>query len=105
MPSSFELIYPTAKSSNPNLTITLRCNPDLTNKPADKGCAVVVWCTELYIAEARCQLSDFSSYRPLDHDPTPDQENIISQTIHNPITSVDFPPTASNLIVPQPRIA
>eukprot|EP00061_Rhincodon_typus_P001088 g13679.t1 len=51
------------------------------------------------------QLSDISSYRPLDHDPTPDHQTIISQTIHNFITSGDLPPTASNLIVPQPRTA
>eukprot|EP00061_Rhincodon_typus_P017462 g46165.t1 len=57
----------------------------------------------MVIAEARCQLSDASSYRPLDHDPTPDHQNIVSQTIHNLITSGYLPPTASNLMVPQPR--
>eukprot|EP00061_Rhincodon_typus_P002373 g17363.t1 len=51
-------------------------------------------------AEARQQLSDTSSYRPIDHDPTRDHQNIS----HNPITSGDLPPTASNL-VPQPRTA
>eukprot|EP00061_Rhincodon_typus_P003061 g19183.t1 len=50
---------------------SLRSNPNLTIKPTDKGGAVVVWRTDLYIEEARHQLSDTSSYRPLDHDPTP----------------------------------
>eukprot|EP00061_Rhincodon_typus_P006183 g26548.t1 len=61
-------------------------------KPADEGGAVVVWRTDLYIAEARRQLSDTSSYRPLDHDLTPDHQTIICQTIHNLITSGDLPP-------------
>eukprot|EP00061_Rhincodon_typus_P014224 g41124.t1 len=52
----------------------------------------------LCIVEARCQLSDTTSYRLLDYDPTPDHQNIISQAIHNHITSGDLPPTASNLI-------
>eukprot|EP00061_Rhincodon_typus_P007009 g28252.t1 len=47
----------------------------------------MVWRTDLYIAKARRQLSDASSYHPLDHDPTPDHQNIIFQTIHNLITS------------------
>eukprot|EP00061_Rhincodon_typus_P013551 g39989.t1 len=54
---------------------------------------------------ARRQLSDTSSYHPLDHDPTPEHQNIISRTIHNLITSGDLPSAASNLIVPQPRTA
>eukprot|EP00061_Rhincodon_typus_P001607 g15263.t1 len=74
---------------------SLRANPNLTTKPTDKGGA------DLYIAKARRQLSDTSSYHPLVHDPTPNHQNIISQTIHNLIASGDLPPTASNLIVPQ----
>eukprot|EP00061_Rhincodon_typus_P007693 g29649.t1 len=79
---------------------SFRFNPNLTIKPADKG--VVVWHSGLYIAKARRLLSDTSSYRSLDHDPTSDNQNIISQTTYNIITSGDLPPTASNLIVPQP---
>eukprot|EP00061_Rhincodon_typus_P003129 g19360.t1 len=41
---------------------SLRSNSNLTIKPVDKGAAVVVWRTDLYIAEARRQLSDTSSY-------------------------------------------
>eukprot|EP00061_Rhincodon_typus_P010249 g34402.t1 len=68
---------------------SLSSNLSLTTKPADKGGAVMVWRTDLYIAEARRQLSDTSTYRHLDHYSTPDHQNIISQTIHNLITS-DF---------------
>ncbi|GCC19523.1 hypothetical protein chiPu_0000046 [Chiloscyllium punctatum] len=82
---------------------SLRSNPSLTIKPADKGGAVVVWRTNLYTAEARHQRVDTSSYCPLDHDPTSHHQTIISQTIHNLITSGDLPSTASNLIVPQLR--
>eukprot|EP00061_Rhincodon_typus_P000069 g10333.t1 len=39
---------------------SLRSNPNLSIKPADKGGTVVVWHTDLYIAEARRQLSDTS---------------------------------------------
>eukprot|EP00061_Rhincodon_typus_P008981 g32083.t1 len=66
---------------------SLRSNPNLTIKPTNTGGTLVIWRTDLYITEAKRQLSDTSSYRPLDHDPTPDHENIFSQTIHNLITS------------------
>eukprot|EP00061_Rhincodon_typus_P004569 g22903.t1 len=66
---------------------------------------VVVWRTDLYITEARCQLSDTSSYHPLNYDCTPDLQTIISQTINDHIISGDLPPTSSNLIVPQSHIA
>ncbi|XP_072420898.1 uncharacterized protein [Chiloscyllium punctatum] len=84
---------------------SLCSNPNLTIKPADKGGAVVVWHTDLYTAEAKRQLEDTSSYCPLNHDPTPHHQTIISQTIQNLITSGDLPPTASNFIVREPRTA
>eukprot|EP00061_Rhincodon_typus_P017122 g45681.t1 len=59
----------------------------LTSGHSVKGGAVVIWRTDLYIAVARRQLSDTSSYCPLDLDPTPNHQNII-QTIHNLITLV-----------------
>eukprot|EP00061_Rhincodon_typus_P015971 g43935.t1 len=62
---------------------------------------VIVWQTDLYIAEARCQLFDTSSYHPFDHGSTSDHQAIISQTINNLITLGDLPSTASTLIVPQ----
>eukprot|EP00061_Rhincodon_typus_P011750 g37000.t1 len=55
--------------------------------------------------DARPQLYDISSYLPLDYEPTSDHQTIVSQSIHNLITSGGFPPTASNLIVLQPRTA
>eukprot|EP00061_Rhincodon_typus_P006658 g27528.t1 len=47
-------------------------------KPADKGGAVVVWRTDLYIAVADHQLSDLSSSLPLEHDPTLAHPAIVS---------------------------
>eukprot|EP00061_Rhincodon_typus_P012071 g37546.t1 len=94
----------THSNLSPTEHAALRSNPNLTIKPVDKGGAVVLWRTDLYIAKARHQLSDISSYRPLDHDPTPDHQNIISQTILNLITSGDLPPTASNIMFPNPAL-
>eukprot|EP00061_Rhincodon_typus_P004622 g23025.t1 len=65
----------------------------------------MVWRIDLYIAEARHQLCDTSSYHPFSYDPTPDHQTIISETIHNFVSSADLPPTASNLSVPQPHTA
>eukprot|EP00061_Rhincodon_typus_P013943 g40643.t1 len=90
---------------SPTALRSLRSNPNLTIKPADKGGAFVAWRTHLYITEARHQLSDTSSLRPLDYDPTPDHKSIIFQTIHNLITSGGILPTASYLIIPQPCTA
>ncbi|XP_059503918.1 uncharacterized protein LOC125456606 [Stegostoma tigrinum] len=95
----------THSSLSPAEHAALRSNLDLIIKSADKGGEVVEWRTDLYIVEARHQLSDTSSYGSLDHDPTSKHQTIISQTIHNLITSGDLPPTACNLIVPQPRAA
>eukprot|EP00061_Rhincodon_typus_P006081 g26335.t1 len=62
----------TCSNLSPTKRAALHSNPNLTTKPADKGGAVVVWGTDLYIAKVRHQPSDTSSYHPLDHDPTPD---------------------------------
>eukprot|EP00061_Rhincodon_typus_P008071 g30348.t1 len=47
-----------------------------------------------------CQLSDTSSYCPLDHDLTPDHKAVISQIMNKLITSGELPSTASNLELP-----
>lgn len=68
--------------------------------------AVVVWRADLYWAEAKRQLSDTSSYLPLDQDLTDEAiicEAIILMTISNFITSGCLLATASNLIVLQPH--
>eukprot|EP00061_Rhincodon_typus_P014235 g41141.t1 len=55
----------------------LRSNPDFVIKPADRGCAIVAWRSDLYIAEAECQLSDTYFYLPLDHGPTIEHQAIV----------------------------
>ncbi|XP_062914076.1 uncharacterized protein LOC134351618 [Mobula hypostoma] len=100
----------TAPCSHSNLTPSersalhsFRTNPNLTIKPADKGGAVVVCRTDLYLAEAQRQLADTSSYLPLDHDPTKEHQAMVSHTIIDFIHSGNLPSTATNLIVPTPR--
>ncbi|XP_067885423.1 uncharacterized protein [Heterodontus francisci] len=82
-----------------------KSNPNIVIIPADKGDAIVVWRTDFYLAESERQLSDTSSYLPLDHDPTTEHQATVSRTVIGIISSRDLPPTASNLIVPQPRTA
>jgi hypothetical protein len=48
----------------------LKQRQDIVIKPADKGSAVVIMDTDKYIAEAHRQLSDKRFYQSLDHDPT-----------------------------------
>eukprot|EP00061_Rhincodon_typus_P004862 g23616.t1 len=50
---------------------------DTGGMPADKIGAVVVWRTDVYIQR---QLSDTSSYLPLDHDPTMTHQTTVSTT-------------------------
>jgi len=47
----------------------LKRHNDVIIKPADKGGAVVVWKSDLYIQEANRQLSDNRFYQRLDADP------------------------------------
>ncbi|XP_067867364.1 uncharacterized protein [Heterodontus francisci] len=73
---------------------SLRSNPDIVIKPADKGDAVVVWRTDLYLAEAECQLSDTFSYLPLDHDPTTEHQATVHRTVTDLSSFGDLPSTA-----------
>ncbi|XP_059828595.1 proline-rich protein 36-like [Hypanus sabinus] len=84
---------------------SLRTNPNLTIKPANKGGAVVVWRTDLYLTEAKWQLSDTSSYLPLKQDPTKKHQTIVSRTITALINSGDLPSSAKKLIIPTPPTA
>ena len=50
----------------------LKSYSDIVIKDADKGSGVVIMDRSLYVKEALRQLSDESTYRLLDNDPTPD---------------------------------
>eukprot|EP00061_Rhincodon_typus_P017889 g46805.t1 len=58
-----------------------------------------------YVTEAKRQLSDTTSYLPLDHDPTMAHQTTVSHTVHDLIASSGLPSTASSLIVSQPCTA
>eukprot|EP00061_Rhincodon_typus_P016476 g44718.t1 len=72
------------------------------DKPAAKGGADVVWRTDFYIAEAKRQLSDTSSYLPLDKYPAMTHQAIVSPTVTDLISSGDLPRNASKLKDPSP---
>lgn len=57
----------------------------------------------IYLAETSRQLLDISSYLPLDHNSTNDNQATVSQTATDLIRSEEFPFTTSNLIMPQPH--
>ena len=50
-------------------------------KPADKGGTIVVWCQDLYFQEALRQISNTDFYYPMENDPTPHQQGIITASV------------------------
>ncbi len=74
--------------------LSLRNNPDIVIKPADKGGAVVVWCKDLYVEEGYRQLSDANSYTHLTSDPTAQHQATITSTIRKLNETQDLPATA-----------
>ena len=94
IPTSTETSLPlNDKPSNHYVTTTT-----LSSSKADKGGAVVVWRKDLYQAEAERQLSDRSSYKLLNKDPSSNHQTLIKTTVNNFIKNNDLPPNATNLI-------
>ena len=62
----------------------LQNRQEIIIKPADKGSAVVVMDTDTdhYISEAERQLGDSTDYKLLDHDPTPEFAQKVSEAIN-----------------------
>ena len=83
----------------------LRSNPDIIVKPADKGGAIVVWSKDLYVAEAKRQLTDTTTYAPLPKDPMDEHQKLIKSTVTQLITNAELPSTATNLINSSPATA
>lgn len=73
--------YPNMTSSELQAVEELTNNKSITITQADKGGAVVVWDTELYIQEAERQLSDQAIYKRLDRDPVGEIKNRIKQLV------------------------
>ena len=70
--------------------LNLRKRKDITIKAADKGGAVVVWRTDLYLQEAFRQLSDKSFYRKVEKDLTPSNQKIVKETVHDLISNKNY---------------
>ena len=79
-----------------------RCT-DVVIKPADKGGAVVVWASPLYIQVAQKQLSDQRFYKKLSTDPLQDYEQKVKSTVNEMIAMSALPLSAKNLVVTTPR--
>nr|XP_054750223.1 uncharacterized protein LOC129255931 [Lytechinus pictus] len=60
---------------------SLRSNPNIVIKPADKGSAIVVMSSKDYIDEGIRQLSDVTTYQKLDKDLTDQHLQLVKQTI------------------------
>ena len=61
---------------------SLSCNSNIVIKPADKGSGIVVMNREDYIKEGERQLLDCNFYRKLDHDPTEDHCDKVSDLVN-----------------------
>ena len=68
-------------------------------KPADKGGAVVVWLRQLFVDEARKQLSNQRFYKKLGSNPSNDDQQQVKSTITEMINNNKLPPSATNLVV------
>ena len=72
-------------------------------KPADKGGAIVVWRLDLYFQKALRQISNTDFYYPIENDPTPHQQDIITATVAELISQKSLPHSATNLIQDKPK--
>ena len=81
----------------------LKNNEDILIKKADKGCAVVVWRKDLYIAEGERQLNDVESYQVLNSDNTAENYRNVEEFIKEEIDQERLPPEAKVLIQHKPR--
>ena len=77
--------------------ISLRKHDDIVIKPSDKGGAMAVWLCQLYLHEARKQLSDQQFYEKLDSNLINDDQQQVKSTIAGMINNKELPPSASNL--------
>ena len=90
-------------SEDRNAIKRLQERKDIVIKPVDKGGAIVVWRRDLYFQEALRQFSNTDFYYPVENDPTPHQQDIITATVAELISQKSLPNTATNLIQDNPR--
>jgi len=108
--SAFNQIIPRNSGTN-NLTqpervalAELRSNPDIVIKPADKGSAVVVMDTSMYIAEAERQLNNGQAYMRLPNNPTVAHHNEITKVVDQLLHKGEIDrKCADYLVIKEPR--
>ena len=74
-------MHSNTSSEDRNAIKRLQLRKDIVIKPADKGGAIVVWRRDLYFQEALRQISNTHFYNPIENDPTPHQQGIITATV------------------------
>ena len=70
---------------------SLQKRDDIIMKPADNGGAVVVWLRQLYLGEARRQLSEERLYEKLGSEPINDGQQQVKSTIAEMIDNNELP--------------
>ncbi|XP_076446399.1 uncharacterized protein LOC143283893, partial [Babylonia areolata] len=80
----------------------LKDRRDIIIKPADKGGAVVVWRRDLYLQEARSQLSNTTFYGPIARDTTKADNALIRKTIKTAVDNSHLPFEAHHAIMKEP---
>ena len=81
----------------------LRNRSNVVIRPADKGGAFVVWEKELYLNEARRQLSDGRFFQRIPEDATTANQETVKAFVTQAIVKQELPQSATNLIVQHPR--
>ena len=64
----------------------------------DKWGYIVVWRRELYFQQALRQISNTDFFYPIENDPTPHQQDIITTSVAELISQKRLPSSATNLI-------
>lgn len=81
----------------------LKDRTDIVIKPADKGGAVVVWRRDLYLQEAKSQLSNTTFYSPIPKRTTKPDNALMRKTIKTAIDNCHLPAQALYAVKQEPR--
>ena len=96
-------MHSNTSSEDRNAIKRLQERNDIVIKPADKGGAIVVWRRDLYFQEALRQISNTDFYYPIENDPTPHHQDIITATVAELISQKSLPNGATILIQDNPK--
>ena len=96
-------MHSNTSSKDRNAIKSLQERRDIVIKPADKGGAIVVWRQDLYFQEALRRVTNTDFYYPIENDPTPHQQDVITATITELISQESLPNSATNFIQHNPK--